>query len=412
MNATVLLLLSAALGPNQIAATAPASSSVIPGAAGAALADITELAGLEPGTHAVGFRARRALDPSRRWPSSNDPEGGRGRPLHLGLWYPAETAPGEPLSLGDYVVADWTGSDHADEWRQGREAALRAARPRFEEGLETPLREDQWAAVLATRGRARLSAPPLAGRFPLVFFETGLNGRSDFYVHLAELLASHSYAVASLASFGRTEGRPLAFDLAGVSEQVEDMELALRLLADEPGLDFSQTALAAWSVGGVSQAILRAKRPEAFRAAISLDSGTGFAYGAKLLAEAGVLEETRWPVPFLELVAGREGRFQVPRDRTFYEKHGQAPALRVELRDLTHGDFVVPYGIARLAALGPEGREGLREGTRAAVSYLLSFLDTHVRGRSAPPASLSVTSSTPEHPGAVVRDRRGPWPRP
>jgi hypothetical protein len=191
-------------------------------------------------------------------------------------------------------------------------------------------------------------------------------------------LASHGYAVASLASLGRSESEPLDFDLAGIEAQAADIEYALASLAEHPGVDASRPALVAWSVGGVSQALVRLRRPE-FAAAVSLDSGTGYRYGSELLGQARLLEPGRLTVPFLQMDVELEGRFQVPRDSSFFDAHAAAPALGIVLRRLRHSDLVTAYGPPRLAALGDPRRATVDAGYRAAGLYLLRFLDAFVK---------------------------------
>ena len=64
---------------------------------------------LEPGPHAVGFKAIAASDATRTFLTPTDyfgrPRPGFGnRPVQIALWYPAEaSSDGVPLTYGDYV---------------------------------------------------------------------------------------------------------------------------------------------------------------------------------------------------------------------------------------------------------------------------------------------------------------------
>jgi dienelactone hydrolase len=340
--------------------------------AGAAPPDLATVARLDDGPFAVGVRAIRVRDAARPWPSAEDPAGALGRPIQVTVWYPASRVDTPPLVVEDYVLLDWTGASPARASEAQRAGALAAARRAFGEGLDAPLGEEAWARASGARGRARLEAPPLPGRRALVVFETGLNGRSYLYLPLVERLASEGYVVASLASFGKSETERLGFDLDGVRAQVADQKRALELLGERPEVDASRVALVAWSAGGVSQALLRLETPEAFRAAVSLDSGTGYAYGAGLLREAGGVDVSRLTVPFLQMDAGVASP-QVPLDDSFYRAHGRAPSERVVLDGLRHGDLVLPYGAGRAIALGDPGPD-----LRRLSSVLLAFLDRYV----------------------------------
>jgi dienelactone hydrolase len=312
-------------------------------------------------------------DPERAWPATADPSGRQGRPVQILLWYPAEDSDGPTLTVEDYVRADWTGTFATTGWTETQGAALTEARRAFEEGLDAPLDEGQWARGRSARGRARPEAGAASGRRALLLFEGGLNGRSYMFAPLAEMLASHGYVVASLGSLGRSESERLGFDLEGLRAQVEDMKMALRVLQARPEVDTDRIALLGWSAGGVSQAHLCLETPETFRAAVSLDSGTGYAYGADLLRQAGGVDPRRLSVPFLHMDAGIASA-TVPRDDSFLRAHGWAPVGHVTVAGLRHGDIALPYGVGRAAALGNEWQPGLRtlgEG-------LLDFLARHV----------------------------------
>jgi len=328
---------------------------------------------MEPGPHAVGYASLPLRDEARPWPSAADPPGALGRPVQVSLWYPA-LGGGAPMDVRAYLLADWNGGAAADE----TEVALDHARRAVDAGLDGALGDPQWRRLLATPGIASAGATPLPGARPLVLFENGLGSRSYWNLPLAEVLASHGYVVAALATAGRNESERLGFDLGGLEAQVADMEQALAALAARPEVDADRVGLVAWSVGGVSQALLRMRHPGRFRAAVSLDSGTSYAYGAELLEDAGGLDAEALATPFLQLDPGRAS--DVPRDDAFFRAHDRAPARRFVAEGLRHGDFVFPWGAGRAAALGPEAEPALRRGTAAVAEQVRRFLDQHLRG--------------------------------
>ncbi len=344
--------------------------------------ELLKVAGIDPGPHAVGFASLRLRDTSRPWPSSTDPSGTRGRPVQVSVWYPAAGPGGAPLDVEDYVVADWTGAAPVLASESVRADALAAARRSFDAGRTSPLSEAAWRRVLSARSGASLGAPLLPGRHPLVLFETGLGGRSFWNLPLVEALAGHGYVVACLASYGKSETERLGFDLDGVQAQVEDMERALKALAARPDVDVSRLGLVAWSAGGVSQALLRLRHPGRFRAAVSLDSGTGYAYGAALLAAAGGVEADALLTPFLHFDAGWSD-VPVQRDGRFFREHGRAPALCLELTGLRHRDLVLSQGAGRAIALGDEADPEALVGLGGMAEHVRLFLDAHLRGDAA-----------------------------
>lgn len=333
-------------------------------------------AGFAPGPYAVGFRAERLFDESRPWPSAADPAGAKGRPIQIALWYPAEPGAGAAVSVADLILADATGGTNATAWTAARGPALAAARASFDAGGERPLTDEEWERALATRGGARLAAAARPGRRALVLLEGGLGTRSFTLAPIAELLASHGYVVAALGTDGASEKERLGFDLAGVRAQVVDMKHALRWLRERPEVDAERVALASWSVGGVSQALLRLEAPGEFRAAVSLDSGSGYAYGTDLLSQAGGVDATRLVVPFLQFDVGQAAT-PVPKDAGFLRAHPAGTASRVLLEDMRHADFTLSYGAGRAAATG----HAAPKASRALSEALLAFLDAHMPSR-------------------------------
>jgi hypothetical protein len=355
--------------------------------------DLLSAAGFLTGPHAVGFRAERLLDQTRAWPSSADPTGAKGRPIQMALWYPAEPGAEPGASVADLILADATGGSEATAWIAARGIALHAARASFESGAERALADAEWERVLETRAGARMVAAPLPGRRALVLLEGGLGTRSFMLAPIAALLASHGYVVAALATDGASEKERLGFDLAGVRAQVDDMKVALRWLKERPEVDPARVGLVSWSVGGVSQALLRLEAPGDFRAAVSLDSGSGYAYGADLLRQAGGVVAARLVVPFLHFDVGRAA-VAVPKDDGFLRAHPPTVARRVLLEDMLHSDFTLPYRVGRAVGTGqaaPAAARVLSEG-------LLGFLDEHLPSRHAGEGTtLSDPGGLPEH---------------
>jgi hypothetical protein len=227
--------------------------------------------------------------------------------------------------------------------------------------------------VLDTPTRAALGAAALPGRRALLLLEGGLGARSYFPAPIAEMLASHGYVLATFATAGASETDRLGFDLAGMRAQVDDMKLALARVGDRPEVDSTRVGLVGWSTGGVSQALLRLERPADFRVAVSLDSGSGYAYGAALLQEAGGVDRGRLRTPFLHFDVGVADA-DVPKDDSFLRAHAPVGARRVLLEDLRHADFTLPYGATRAAATGAPVPVGMRR----LGDELLGFLADHL----------------------------------
>jgi len=338
--------------------------------------DLSRAAGFTPGPFALGLRPERLHDTSRSWPSASDPAGAKGRPLQITLWYPAHAGDEPGASIEEMVLADATFGSEAAGRSAASGSALAAARTAFDAGAGRALTDAEWQRVLETRSVARLGVQPLPGRRALVLLESGLGSRSFTLAPVAELLASHGYVVAALATEGASEKDRLGFDLVGVRAQVDDMKLALSHLRDRPEVDPRRVGLVSWSVGGVSQAILRLEAPKDFRAAVSLDSGSGYAYGAEILRQAGGADPARLTVPFLHFDVGRANT-PVPKDDGFLRAHPVGSARRVLLEDMRHADFTLSHGAGCVVATG----QAPPAAARALSQTLLAFLDAHLPTR-------------------------------
>lgn len=341
-------------------------------ALGRAPRDSGTIAELEFGPHPVGVQLIRAWDPARPWPSAIDPAGTRGRPVQVTLFYPSVGSGAIPLTIEEHILADWVGEFRKSYTVEEREAALIAARRTFEEGLDRPLTEVEWSRGRSLRGRGRAGTESAPGARPLVVLQAGMTSRGFTLLPLAEFLASHGYVVAALATFGRTHVEPLGFDAASVRVLADDAIFALGVLNKRTEVDASRIGLMAWSVGGVAQAWLRLEKPEAFRAAVSLDSGTGYSYGAGLLRQHPAFNERSPRGPFLHFDL-EPANARIARDDGFLRAHPTGDAVRFVLPGLRHGDLVLPYGVGRSVALDAPAKS-----LRTLGRVLLSFLERHL----------------------------------
>lgn len=336
--------------------------------------DLSALTELEFGRHPVGVRLIRAWDTSRRWPSAADAAGTRGRPVQITLFYPSVETGDIPITLEEHIVADWAGEFRKSYAAEERDAALAAAKRSFEEGMDRTLTEVEWSRVRSALSRGRAAAGPQPGAHPLILLQAGMTSRGFTLLPLAEALASHGYVVGALATFGRTQVERLGFDGAGVRALTDDARFALGLLRTRPEVDAGRVGLLAWSVGGVSQAWLRLESPDAFRVAVSLDSGTGYAYGADLLRQHPDFNLRSPRGPFLQFDI-EAANARIARDDSFFRAHPKDEAERFVLPGLLHGDLVLPYGVGRSVALGAPVKS-----LRALGRVLLAFLESHLRG--------------------------------
>ena len=341
-------------------------------------------ADLAAGPHPVGFTVREPADSSRRYGE------GTARPIRMYLWYPAGPG-GTPMRYRDYL-----GEPVERFVARLEQAPEKAASPEtIERLLDRPM-------------GARRDAPALPGRRPLVLFGNGMNAPAYLYSVLCEYLASQGYAVAAIPSMGTAPGRALPFDTTGIATQVADLEFALRAAGGLPFADTSRVALAAWSVGGVSTAVVASRHPSV-RALLSLDAASGYVYGIDLLRQMGYDLE-RFRTPYMHLKGAREGRFVVPRTDTFFTtlsaRAGFRDAYEVTVPGLQHHHFTVLLGL--LSPSEPEGErwQEVQEGTATAWRFALAFLDRYARGVPGENDYLRPAARGPG--GAAVRAATGP----
>jgi dienelactone hydrolase len=315
--------------------------------------------GLDPGPHTIGFEQVEVFDYSRPFRLEGEH---RARPITLSIWYPAESAPSglRPLSFGRYV----DGADGRESFQSMASSfGLTLSRSELEKlyGTETPALE---------------KAPRASGSFPLLFVLDGLTG--PFYLNtvLCEFLASHGYLVVAIPTLGVREDVEAEYDALSVDAQVRDMEFAIQELSEYPGIDRERMGLVAWSLGGVSQALLQMKNPDV-RALVSLDAATGYAYGQKLLESSIFFDPRRATVPFFHATDSRESG-QVPKSFRFYDEiaaKGRSYLLTIE--GATHAGFTSLAAILPVQAAAAPSPEGLEQAERyrRLCLYVGRFLD-------------------------------------
>lgn len=207
---------------------------------------------LKPGSYGVGFRFQWRSDPSRTWqparrrgqPFRADLEG---RPIRIELWYPADSRATAPrMTYRDYIELP---SPKGTFQQAG--VAIRN-RDQLMASLSAP--PDKLDALLSTRVAAHAGVTPAAGRFPLLIYFPGLNDSQSLNVFvLAEYLASHGYALATVSSLGHssldTDSHRTPVDIEAT---LRDAEFAWSILRNEPHIDPARLG-----VMGEASAVLR-----------------------------------------------------------------------------------------------------------------------------------------------------------
>jgi dienelactone hydrolase len=364
---------------------------------------------LVAGPHRAGYRMDKLRDATRGTFRAEGSEGagGRGYPLVLHYWYPAQPSaqrsPGaapmtfaayQARSLIDQQLRDPTPARIAEG---DREMKAFYERPfNFSFGAVEP---DRWARLGPTPLAAVADAAPVRGRFPLVI---GVGGPSGNAV-LAEYLATHGYVVALVSS-------PAEIDLAPVARMewyVRDLEFALARMRDAELVDARRVATWGFSFAGMP-ALLAAMRSRDIAAVVSLESAIFYAQYSPQMRGNPFHDPAAVRVPFLHMFREEESR---PNEQLAgFEALRYSTRYRYLLRDTTlvHQDFG-NHGMAAAAVLEkrPSALAAARRAQVANAEYIRHFLDAYVKDSAGAKAWLA---RTPEQngiaPGLLTVERR------
>jgi hypothetical protein len=272
----------------------------------------------------------------------------------------------------------------------------------------TTLGEQAIAAMLATSSRVVIGAAHAPGRYPLVLLGNGFG--PPYFVHwaLAEYLAARGYVVAAMAGSEGEESRH--FDLSGVTAIAEDMRSVLTSLSDLPFIDACHIGLVGWSVGGLAQAFVAATTSHV-GAIVSLDGGTGYAYGAQMLDSATWLDRARFTIAYLHLTGDGVPSLAVPTSTFFYDSLARGPAYLLHVKHLTHSQFTSLGVLAAWMADSTTASPMLEEYAYVARTTAW-MLDTYVTRRSNSTDILNEHTSASDRRSCI--DRRAgvsapPW---
>jgi dienelactone hydrolase len=250
--------------------------------------------GLKPGPFQVGFTVLHLKDRSRSYGQA--PE----RPVQVSLWYPAARSsshPHPPMRFSDYVVLynlPVTADDRKIESTQRAEVLQRYRKESFSKDPDLAVTNLLNTAVLGSR-----NADPAPGRFPLVVYATGHNGKPLTHTPTAEYLASHGYVVAMFPCQGASPNGT-SFDTAGQEDQIRDIEFILGSLRSRPMVDASRVSLIGFSFGGGSVVVAAMRIPH-IRAVISLDGTISWDHTADIVRAATGYDPTAFRAPLLVL---------------------------------------------------------------------------------------------------------------
>jgi dienelactone hydrolase len=318
------------------------------------------------GPHAVGYRVRDHIDPSRTFGPRSDPQG---RPLdgpfsrsvRIHLWYPADRSGAQALRYRDYILAAGDQGPDAE-----RIDAYKA--PPLRRGADERLLDDLLSRpVLAVR-----DAPPAPGSFPLILYAPSINADPSENAFLFEFLASHGYVVASASCVGFDEAE-VSRDALGAQAQFDDIRFVLARVWDEPFVGRREIGALGFSWGGTT-AVLLALQHAGVGAVASLDGGHGFAQYRSVAERFPVWSPQNLRAAFLHATPADEER-----DLSFCGSARYADTFVWRIPGILHRDFSAD-GIARFRiAASDSAAPRVCAAYEALGRFLKEFFDAYLK---------------------------------
>lgn len=348
---------------------------------------------LQPGPERVGFTTVFRFDPERTWARTYDAAGvfvpdSNGRPVQVSVWYPAQaTGPCAGMSFGGAVDVDVVVPPPLTDFAS-------AMRLRNREDAHSAVPAERFSELLSSPLHSCAGAPPSGGDAPLVLYAGGLNASVISNIVLAEFLASHGFAVASVSLVGAgdaqvTQSRS-AIDLEATVRDLEFASTVVRQLGLARG---TRVAVVGHSLGAVAAMIFAARHGNT-RAAIGLDGTYGFEGAGSLLTTGFGYDPTRMRAAVLD-IRRAEGEQEARLDMASVRAMKYARRDLVAIGAMHHSDFTSFAMVADrfLTPIDPKyagtrwdrrtGRDGHETTARLILALLFETLkaDPLARGR-------------------------------
>lgn len=364
-----------------------------------------ELAPLDAGPHAVGFRVVQQYDHARTYRDKTDSvtglpaNGERARPIQTLVWYPAQRG-GAPLRYGDYMRTEAT-----DERFDRTPAQIQAAMANLTRGAVRALGEPGAGLAINQRMLAARDALPAAGKYPVVIYSAGGGSTAHESAELGEYLASHGYLFIASRNMG-TRSRSMNYDAEGAESQARDIQFLVSYAQTLPQADMAHVAAAGWSWGGMTN-VMAAARDNRITALVSFD-GTREPELTKRIPRTEValpwLYVSRRPQTIPELnKAAVETSFSLLNELIY------ADIYQLIVPSMEHGDFVP--GVLRFqpaSYFDEYSRDEVETSYRWTARYVLEFLNAHLKGDAAGKAFLANRPAKNGVPAHAMRMQHTP----
>ncbi|MFS8099664.1 prolyl oligopeptidase family serine peptidase [Lentzea alba] len=283
--------------------------------------------------------------------------------------------------------------------------------------LDVPAGTVDWSGTLR---QARVDAPPIKKRWPVVLFSPGLQAPREFYTSTADDLASRGYVVVTVSHtyeslavefpgnrvvYGGIDGSPETMKKV-IDTRVADMRFVLdKLPSLHKWADTSRVGIAGHSSGGYTagETMVHDRR---FDAGINIDGGMEHTGDGGTHAPGRVVTEGL-DRPFLLFGGDTDTRelshvdTSLTRTWADFWPNQRGWKRDVHLDDGAHLGFStdLQWAVPQIAAVSPERRVGLtgtidpRDALRAQHDYVAAFFDLHLKRRG------TELFDRPRHPG-------------
>ncbi len=292
--------------------------------------------GLEKGAFDVGYQHLTLHDSSRTYKRNGDwTKEHTARPIPLSIWYPGEESGNGETSL--HVLDYMEILKQEEEWEYlPNEQILNwfyyANTPQNQKHLE----EACWA-------KADLSM--LEGKRPVVIYAPSYQASSVENFGLCEMLATHGFIVISSLSKGTGQRWMEGGTPRDMETQARDLEFLLQYALSLPEVDKEKIAMAGFSFGGISQALVQ-MRNDYIRALVSLDGTERYVFST--LEKSAFADMSQVNVPYLHMAqkeipqAVMEAEGMDPKLNTeflYFDGLTHSEAYSLRFHDMTHSYF-------------------------------------------------------------------------
>jgi hypothetical protein len=176
------------------------------------------------------------------------------RPIDIDLWYPSDiSATDSTITVYDLLALLEQRANYYSASNIGTGIAGQLAKF-FCDAFKC----SDSARLLSFKTNSFKNANAANGKFPLVIYMTAFNGMSYENFSLFEELSKKGFVVVSISSIGRFPG-DMTTKKEDLLEQVNDAVIALKVLKQNPNIDFNKVGIVGYSWGGLAGAVLADK---------------------------------------------------------------------------------------------------------------------------------------------------------